>query len=66
MNQRTAKSLHKAVARRTDLPAEEKHSYYRMVKRDYRRFRFLASQNPKPVLTKRQRRNARVVAKLKG
>jgi hypothetical protein len=66
MNQRTAKSFRKAVGRRTDMPDEEKRSYYRMVKRDYRRYKFLASQNPKPILTKRQRRNVRVVAKLKG
>jgi hypothetical protein len=66
MNQRTAKAFRKAVGRRTDMPDEEKRGYYRMVKADYTKFKFLASQTPKPVLTKRQRRNARVVAKLKG
>lgn len=66
MNQRTAKSFRKAVGRRTDMPNEEKRAYYRMVKADYTKFKFLACQNPKPVLSKRQRRNARIVAKLKG
>jgi hypothetical protein len=66
MNNRVAKRFRKAVGARTDMPDEEKRSFYQMIKKDYARYGFLHSQNPKPLLNKKERRNARIVAKLKA